>query len=418
MEKLFKKKGKDWYFSMLLAASIFFTPLRSTLIAIGNQLHLGLGRIFSIASVFLFLLILFLPILGRFKITKDMVFWYIFVTISWITSWIFHTKYTSQWIGEIIDIFVHALPYYIIVQNIDDWKTAKYILFSSSRITILMMILYTLLELFQKVLFSEAQYNQFSGVILAGAATMCVLAFLEDKKVKDLIWALLAFGMIILFGARMPIACIILGIFLFLLEQIIQKREKILLTSKRGASIFLAILLLCVISVISILLLATNEMTNLGKGQRILWQIANGEFFKSSGRAEIYRVVLDSIIDNPLCGYGMIADRIQISIRNFGNADLFTGSYAHNIFLELLMQYGIVLGGLLSVFIIIVSIKLLTKPVLREKKLVAIWAIAMTFGILLFSGPVYSNKHFWIMLGLHMIYKINSTKMESGEEKK
>lgn len=399
--KVYGKIGsKNTYYSWLLAASIYFTPLRSLLIVIGNTFLHGTGRYLSILSVLLFLGILVVPVLKSMTKTKDFLLWYCFVLFSWLSSWIFHIDYTKIWIGEAVDIFIHALPYYMIIQNITDWSEAKDIMYKSAWITVVIMLLYSIMELYTEQLFAQTKYTQFSGIITAGAAILCFIAFLDRKKIFYLFMASLAFGMIVLFGARMPIICFGTGVFLYFMEELRRKGRHFRILSKRNAWIGIWGIFLLIGYIAAIYNLRINSIESLGAGQRILWQISNGQFFKSDGRLQIYVASIESILEQPLCGYGIVADRIPIVQSVYNNEISFIGTYAHNLFLELWLQYGLVLGSVLIGIIILSCVLLLTKNMHYDQKIIAIYAIAMTFGILMFSGPVFSRREFWMMMGL------------------
>ena len=84
-------------------------------------------------------------------------------------------------------------------------------------------------------------------------------------------------------------------------------------------------------------------------------------------------------------------------------APLGTGTYAHNIFVELIYQYGLVIGvAMFSLFVIIVL-----KPVpgvLRHKDddiaILVITFIPVGFVSLAFSGSYLTSFFFWSLMGL------------------
>lgn len=330
--------------------------------------------------------------------------WVSFVAVSWIVSLLFHPEHAGFGVGEAVDIFVRALPYYLLVQNIDDWEKAKAIMYKSSAATVIMMMIYTMIGQRTGTLFEEGnQYNQYNGVITAGAATLGVIAFLDQKKKRYLLLSIAAGAMLILFGARMPIACMLLAFgFYFLTGKVRRYNGKLplrLICKKiRFGLVIIAMLAGMGIAVVK---QRSVPMNRLAAGQRILYQISNGVFLQSKGRSEIAGVAWKAIEERPVSGYGMIEDRMRIAAHVLDDPSKFAGTYAHNLFLEFWLQYGLLLGSILILIVLHAAWRLIfSNDFSRAKQMVAIYAVSMTFGILLFSGPNYSRKEFWMMLGM------------------
>ena len=87
----------------------------------------------------------------------------------------------------------------------------------------------------------------------------------------------------------------------------------------------------------------TNWIESFDNLSRSIQLILSGDFFShDSGRNDIYELVLHHIIEAPLFGHGIGADRFYLN-----------GFYAHNIILEMMLQYGIVAG--LSLFFLLTT---------------------------------------------------------------
>ncbi len=411
------KIERDRYSAVLLSSAVWFIPLRSLLIKFGNMYRSGWGGYLSKISIMFFFFFVVIPVLPQLSYTKDFMAWVFFVTTSWIVSCLSHLGYLDFWIGEAVDIFVRALPFYLLIQNIDDWTNVKTVMYKSSAITIVIMLIYTIIEQWTGTLFAEGyKYNQYNGMIMAGAATLCMIAFLDEKKKQYLFLIAGAFVMLVIFGARMPIACMLLAFgFYFIIEKVknnIGKTELRIGWKKLRFELFIAALLAGI--GIVVFKLQSVHMNQISAGQRILYQISNGEFFKSEGRSQIAEAAYKAITERPILGYGIIADRMPIAEYIFGDPSKFAGNYAHNVFLELWMQYGLLLGNILSMIILYEACKLiLFNRFSRDKQMIGIYIVSMVFGILLFSGPNYSHKEFWMMLGMGAAQRNKIHKLKS-----
>ena len=112
-----------------------------------------------------------------------------------------------------------------------------------------------------------------------------------------------------------------------------------------------------------------------------------------SGRDIIYRGVMAEIIESPWLGIGIAGDRRVLS-----------GGYTHNFFIELIGNFGFILGILVSVGIIILIIKALIIKDRDKYNLIIIW-MSLGFVHLMVSGSYLTDINFWIFLGLMISIK-------------
>ena len=79
---------------------------------------------------------------------------------------------------------------------------------------------------------------------------------------------------------------------------------------------------------------------------RIIEKILSAEFLEGSGRNMVHEKVLSAISEKPVLGYGFLGDS------GFQN-----GGYPHNLFLELWVQFGVVIGSILVALVFYLFIK-------------------------------------------------------------
>lgn len=111
-----------------------------------------------------------------------------------------------------------------------------------------------------------------------------------------------------------------------------------------------------------------------------------------SGRVDIQHVLIQAVKDNPF-GYGLASDRF------------ISGFYAHNVFLEILVEFGVVAGGLIIAVMVIKIFKAL-------KKVNVYWKVGscvcllfcVGFFKLLISGSYLSETYFWAFIGMVTAY--------------
>jgi O-antigen ligase len=133
-----------------------------------------------------------------------------------------------------------------------------------------------------------------------------------------------------------------------------------------------------------------QKAQQLGLSVRIFDKLLAGEVTNSSGRDLIHEQLLTAIAENPFFGMGLCADR------------LVTGTYAHNLVIELYVEFGVIFGTVLFIAIIILLIKgVLCSPSEEATGLV----LALSFACVLklfFSGSYLDERLLFFLIGLCM----------------
>lgn len=114
----------------------------------------------------------------------------------------------------------------------------------------------------------------------------------------------------------------------------------------------------------------------------------------SSGRNFLYEYAYLRILERPLLG------------NPYNSCYVDTGGdyyYYHNVFLDLLVNYGVIITGVLIVLLVYVLWSIFTRGTLEEKHLVIILFI-IPFGRLMVSSSFWLRPEFWLFLS----YSINT----------
>jgi len=204
--------------------------------------------------------------------------------------------------------------------------------------------------------------------------------FLEKINLKNFISFFITLIIILVFGSRGAVVCIAVYFILFIFINFDKKRKIAILVSFSISAILLWIFKNIVNNLI------VNLISFFGIKSRTLTIFLNNIFY-TSGRENIYNSINELIAQNPLIGIGMAGDR------------LYLGSYSHNIFLEIISGFGIIMGTMiLMLLIIMIFISLFTQN--KEKANVNLIWFSIGFIPLLFSGSYLTYFSFWIYLGI------------------
>lgn len=229
----------------------------------------------------------------------------------------------------------------------------------------------------------------------ANSLIIPVIMMLYKWKDSKKIWALFMAGAgsiaIIALGSRGALLCIIVYWLIVLLENS---------TSDKGRVKFfliLAIFSFLIINLETILTLINDLFTSLGITSRTLSLLSTVN--NMSGREYIYNTIWVEISENPLAIRGIA-----------GEYSVTGGVYAHNFILELLCQFGIVLGGMAVVAVFYFVIKDIIFLKRSKEKDIMVITLSAAIPLLFVSGSVWINVYFWIWLILNIRYRESSVK--------
>jgi O-antigen ligase len=166
-------------------------------------------------------------------------------------------------------------------------------------------------------------------------------------------------------------------------------------------TIILSFALISIVSNQVIILAIYNFLFKiLGINSRTLLMILNntmyGNFFSDSGRLKIIKSILNELKGyRVLTGLGINGDVVN------------SGTYSHNIFIQLISNFGYISGFLLILVIILICIKMLnnTKEAIKDVNLMIyreLFLVFFSFSMiqLQISASVYSSMEFYVMLAL------------------
>lgn len=241
------------------------------------------------------------------------------------------------------------------------------------------------------------------------------LPFLHDaihkKKATDILTSVVGLMMVITYGSRGPAMCIAI----FLVLEVVMEFKQMKNSPQKmicficGAVLF--ILLYIFYDALFALLIDILMRTN--SSSRLIAKLLNGTIASDSGRSVIWNAAVQMLKDNPW-GYGAMGSQHVIS------SYIYAG-YPHSIILELMIDFGVIGGGILFVFLICHSFSILFR------KKYSLWAgtflpFFCTACSLFLSLCYWSNKAFWVCLGIgvnaHYILKSSKAKnlLDKGQE--
>jgi O-antigen ligase len=214
-----------------------------------------------------------------------------------------------------------------------------------------------------------------------------VIMFIDDLidvySTKMLSLTLISLFIILSLGSRGPILCIIV----FFVLKYIKTGTKRTLKREAGRLSLLSLAIIVFIFFEQIMLFVYESLLKVGINSRTIFLFLRGGSQLGS-REQIFESTLDVIARSPIIGFGL-----------FGDRRLSGSSYVHNIFIEVVGNFGVILGIiLLAILILMILRSLITKDRLRYN-ITTIW-LSLGFVHLMVSGSYLVDLKFWIFIGL------------------
>ena len=230
---------------------------------------------------------------------------------------------------------------------------------------------------------NDPKYDMTSGYLLLLPLLVFTLSFIERQKIKDFIVSVFSVLFILLYGSRGPLLC---WIFLIIISLLCLNSIK---PMRRFALVFIGciVTLSLVVGYEYFLYILKDVSEFFDVNSRSISLLLNGEVVgHSSGRSVLLGYFIEKIKLSPVIGYGA-----------FG-AWPSPGEYPHNIFVELIVSFGIPLGVTLILGILFIVIRGVLVSDMYTQKLIILF-LSMSVSLLV-SGSFLTNWHFYVCIAL------------------
>lgn len=394
-----KENVKDKKVSIAIMSSFAILTIQYLILIYFNLIGTDTGHIIQLTSkglVGLFYLLALPIVLKRNKIK--------FIGIYFVALFIFILNYVlfnENWIylkTIIFPLFFTGLPSFIYAYSIRDWDVLTEVMEKTAGITFVVGTLIGILVFAGYA--SVGTYSMSLSYYMLLPAIIYMNEFMEKTSFKSGVALLISFLVILSLGSRGAIMCI--GVFIILKS----------LRFQGSITYIRVVTYLIIFSIIVIGFIFLNEILGyiynflLGHGiqSRNLRLFLEGGV-RLSGRDSIYNSVFREILNNPFLGIGLAGDRLIVG-----------GSYAHNIFIEILADFGVIIGSFIIVALLYIIIKSLIFKDVKTYNMVIIW-LSIGFVSLFVSGSYLTDFKFWIMLGLLLGKLQKNNKMNSSKRR-
>lgn len=378
-----KANHRDKKISIALMSSYVILTIQYVILVYFNLLNTSTASIIQFVSLILvgIAFLYALPtVVKRNKIILLMT--YFIISFIFIINFSFYPENREYLIELIFPVFFMSLPAFIYALSIKDMSVFKNIMKKSSNVVFFFGLFLAILIFSGNV--TVDSYSMALSYYILLPSIIYLDEFIDKFSVKALILVLLSIIIILALGSRGAILCIIVFTILKLLGSISDINYKRL-------SLYLIVLgtiLLTFLNSQNILSYLNDFFYGFGISSRSI-NLFLLEDISLTGRDNLYGIVIEEIKDNPFIGIGLGGD----------NRVLLEYSYVHNIFIEILGNFGLIIGPIIIILLLFMILKCLISKDPINHNMIIIW-FGLGFVHLIVSSSYLTDIKFWIFAGL------------------
>ncbi len=310
-----------------------------------------------------------------------------------------HPAIQDYVVSNVLEYFATIFILFFIGRSVRDYSSLLNKLSKFSYIMIVVAMAFQLVLLTAKIEAIE------DDMFFSYQCLPFVLIALHDMMRKPNLWKILlnvlGFILLIMCGTRGPILWWLIAIVVFAYANQGGVLKKIILTV-----LFASLFVYLASDAFYQTLGALNDyLLELGIENRIIEKFLSEDLLDQSGRDIISEKIIDMILENPILGCGLYYDRV-----------MFPTSYAHNVFLELLLSFGIPIGFVLFLSVIVFFVmSLISRKNTFDYKIILIVFFFTGFLKLFVSSSFMIEPHTYLFLGI--LFSSQKIIVQSKEEK-
>lgn len=381
-------KGQERYYQYLLAI-IWGNGLLTNYIVVPSRSVIG-----DAADMMVPLAIILLSLLSLRYLLKvnNGYTWIVFFALSTLLfgTYVFGNQINVMGIERFGPQIVSSLPYILLGVGLK-YRRDYSLLILVSWLNVISSVLYQFYFISTGRLVSHDMMGLAYSILPS-----IVICFLSAFQLNLLIsWITGILGTFLLFVAGTRGAVVSLAGFLLLYSYLYEIR--------RGRHKIRFVIMIC-----AVVLIATSYFTaffdytsQLGFGTRIYDQLMGNAELNGSGREQMYDVSINEILHQGFWGHGVFGEQYLYK------SIIGTSTYPHNLILEILLQFGILIGVGLVFLVFYLPYKAYQTSIRRgdiQKALFVVGLVAPIYMNLLFSYTFWTSPLFFFVLS----YSINA----------
>jgi O-antigen ligase len=381
------QKKTNQYLQILICFIIGFSTIKGGFLTLIRSVIVIPSKLDVVIPYTLFMVFIFLSIKAIIsRIKPDTIILLILITIAYLVSLLIEMQEYSLQIG--LELLIGFIIYTVTraLRSYDD--LIKYLNITSILIILSVIIVFIIFPTNEVTMIS---YSQTFAYAIFPAVIFSFNSFMNNRSILQLIYFAIAFVLIIIAGARGPVVISILFIFIRVFQVIKNIGGGIKVWST------LLVFSICVFMAIIFMPKIEDIITKYSfqDSNRLLEMLRKDDLLEDEGRNSLKTKSIALILDHPF-GMGLGQERVALSDITM-QAE---GSYPHNFFLEILIQYGWILG--FAIIVLLLYFMFISYINNNNNNTKNIWLMFFFIGYipLMFSGSYINWPLFWLFLGL------------------
>ena len=356
-----------------------------------NLMRIVVGNTFYLDSVFMFICYGFFLVHALPRLIKEMKIQYWFFLLILILLPILtcqNTAVTSKILSEIVPFCILAFMFGC---GIKDYALTWRYLYKFSWLVLAMAFFDT----FILKLFTETSHMLGYAALFPACVLAIEILNNKHRKVLNILALVLSCVLVVqadTTGALVAVALTILVALCYSVKKI-----------KKGA-FFVIVIIISMVAIIlnninRIAIMLMNRLAGFGVNVNALEEMAGTGITTDRFRDSIYEYCFGYAKQHWFLGCGVGTDRYLITQHTLVHDQTMVSNYPHNIFLEFMIQYGLILGLFLSVVVVIFIIRYLAKEKDLDAQKIAVLVVGMGFFPLMYSSSYIESPFFYILMG-------------------
>lgn len=383
-----KRKTNEQYQAYMLCFVFGFNMLMLTF---NNLMRLVIGNTYYIDTILMFGCYIFVFIHTLKRIIKSLKFKY----LLFLLIMIFLPIFTCSNDSIIQKILSEQLPYcviaFMICISIVDYELTWKVLYKF----VWLMLIISLFDSSILQLFDETSHT-LGYAALFPALVFSIEIFQNVKnKIRNIIGLILACILVVQADTAGALAAVALTMILAMCF-VIKKFKKWAFVL---ISIFLSFIAYFVNNISTITMFIADKLSLYNLRIDMLLEISRTGITTDRFRDSIYNFCYQYAKQHWFIGCGVGNERVLITQNTLVRDQTMVSNFPHNIFLELMVQFGMILGIILGILLVIFLISYLIKEKNLYAQKIAILLIGIGFFPLLYSSSYIENACFFALIG-------------------
>lgn len=351
---------------------------------------IGGGSVEAIRNVFYIISfgLILVDIVKTRRLTK-MLLIFIFVSIIFLVSSAINNGYNSIYMSTWILFVSRLLPSYYVGRYTDNWDDVSKFVSKLSWFA----LLYAVIAI-------ATPYDGTSNAYATIATNLAFVSFITlrysiiNRNYLKLGISLICISVVLFLGTRAVFVGTILSI-IFTVSLYINSKSKV------KKMILWTVVTACIILIILSFSTILEELIKILPNSRTLIMLSKGNMMDDSNRSDsFYAVLIDSLETNPFKMHGFLGDRIFLAGYGASNESILS-HFSHNVILEICMNFGLVLGLIISIYFIYILLKavIVSKNNDYTIRYVFFSFLGITLVNMMVSSSYLGSYYIWVLYG-------------------